>query len=450
MLTYEKLQYSDRVDGRVAAINGAANADRTRFALVTAAITIALFVVQHDLKFASFALADAELQGDLVAEVGSSHASRQVSFLGLAALGVALLVSYTPARLRLDWRILAFLIALCAWIALSAFWADDVALSLKRTMPPLFTVLAACGLAKSWTPRQVMLFTAVMTSTFLLVAVAAECATGAFLHTGNYQFAGTLHPNDQAVNCAMLCLASLCLYRDEAAGQTNRANRAWLFLAAVALGFLVLTGSRTATLACAAALLTFWTMGAAGYQKLLVRAGIVMVAAGVGVMLLEADSDSNHLFANVATMGRNQDEQDMASLTGRIPIWRHVLQDVAAAPVTGYGYGGFWTPERVLDYSYILGWEFTHAHSAYFETLLNVGGVGLCLGLFIVLMARQSALREFKATHDSGCRFVAVVLTMALVHGLFDSNFVRDGLAPTISLLCIATMAFHHGGQDAT
>jgi exopolysaccharide production protein ExoQ len=145
-------------------------------------------------------------------------------------------------------------------------------------------------------------------------------------------------------------------------------------------------------------------------------------------------------------MGRDQDEEDIASLTGRLPIWREVLRDVAAEPLLGYGYGAFWTPQRVLHYSYVRGWEFTHAHSAYLETLLNVGGVGLVLGLAVAWKARRAARRAFAASGDSGFRFAAAVLTMALVHGLIDSNFVREGLASTIALVCVATQAFHGAG----
>jgi O-antigen ligase len=326
----------------------------------------------------------------------------------------------------------------------SGLWADDLALSLKRSLPPTFTLIAACGVAKFCPPRRLCLFTVALTATFLAIGLGAEVAAGTFLSGSDYRFAGTLHPNDQGVNCALLCLASMCLAREKAGDDAKRPRRLWLFPCLAGAAFLFLTGSRTAIFSSAAAAAVFWLLAASRYQRLLATVSATVIAACVGVIWLEADADASRAFTEIASMGREQDQHDMASLTGRVPIWREVLRDIGAAPLFGYGYGAFWTPQRVLYYSYVGGgWEFTHAHSAYFESLLNVGAMGLVLGLYAVLTARRSAVRTFRATGDPGLRFVAIMLTMALVHGLLDSNFIRDGLASTMAVLAMAVTAFH-------
>jgi exopolysaccharide production protein ExoQ len=449
MLTYDQSRFADRFDARSPAVNASERLLGLQFWMPAIVFTAVLFVVQHDLKYASSAFASGELEGDLVADVGSSTASRQLGFLTLAALGAALLLRSSPAPLAINGRILCWLGALVAWGMLSALWADDVALSLKRLMPPLFTLIAACGVAKTWQPRQLCWFAFAMTGAYLLLGVAAECATGAFLYGDNYRFSGTLHPNDQGVNCALLCLASLCLYRQASGEESVRANRLWLLPFFVGGIFLVLTASRTATVSCAAGLMTFWSLKASGLQRLLAWGGIALVAMFAGVVWLDAEANSADAFSNMASMGREQEEGEVSSLSGRVPIWSEVMGDIAAAPLTGYGYGAFWTPQRVLFYSYVRGWEFTHAHSAYFETLLNIGAIGLALGLFVVFASRRTAIHWFREESDPDSRFVAAVLTMALVHGLLDSNFVREGLASTIALLCVATMMFHYGRRDA-
>jgi hypothetical protein len=58
-------------------------------------------------------------------------------------------------------------------------------------------------------------------------------------------------------------------------------------------------------------------------------------------------------------------------------------------------------------------------------------------------LARQSAVGAYRATGNIGYRFFVAVLTMALVHGFLDSNFVRVGFASMIALLCITMLVLH-------
>jgi O-antigen ligase len=97
----------------------------------------------------------------------------------------------------------------------------------------------------------------------------------------------------------------------------------------------------------------------------------------------------------------------------------------------------------VLEYSYIHHWEFNHAHSVYLETLLNIGAIGLALGVVTILYSRRLAARAFRATADPSYRFFAAVLVLALVHGFLDSNFVRGGFGSMLALMCISMMIFH-------
>jgi exopolysaccharide production protein ExoQ len=138
-------------------------------------------------------------------------------------------------------------------------------------------------------------------------------------------------------------------------------------------------------------------------------------------------------------MGR--EDEDIGSLTGRLPIWQAITGDIAKRPFFGYGYGGFWTDQQVWDYSFIRHWEFNHAHSAYLESLLNLGLVGLSLGLCLVLFSARIAAINFSSTGDIGFRFIAALMILALVHGLVDSNFVIFGFAPLLIMLCISVVA---------
>jgi O-antigen ligase len=158
-----------------------------------------------------------------------------------------------------------------------------------------------------------------------------------------------------------------------------------------------------------------------------------------------ASESGNGKVMQVVAMGRGQEGSDVNSLTGRVPIWKQVIRDISEQPLMGYGYGSFWTPERVLSYSRILNWEFNHAHSAYLETMLNIGAIGLALGMVVVARALWLARKSFAATEDCGYWFVIAILTLAPIQGLLDSNFVTVGFAPIIATLCISLVALHDG-----
>ncbi len=175
--------------------------------------------------------------------------------------------------------------------------------------------------------------------------------------------------------------------------------------------------------------------------------GAILTPALV-VLWLGAESDTSGFIYNTVQMGRQDDAQDAATLTGRIPIWRQVIVDVSDRPLFGYGYGDFWTAQRVWEYSHILEWQFNHAHSAYLETMLNNGAVGLALGLLIVISVQLTTIRNFWQTGDIGFRFVFAVLALALIHGLSDSNFVVVGFAPLLVLMCIFLIVLHHEPQQ--
>ncbi len=300
-------------------------------------------------------------------------------------------------------------------------------------------MIAALGVAKHLRPSDVCRFAVLFSSAVLLIGFAAACANGSFLYGDAYRFSGTLHPNSQAVNCAILCLASLALFCDQR--ETGRYRWRWLLLFVVGLFFLMLTRSRTTTVAFAAGLLALLFVGASWPRKLAI-VFIPAMAVVLGALLyLTSDSPGGGLVMEAIQMGRGDD--DLGSLTGRIPIWQAVASDIAHRPLLGYGYGSFWTAQKVWEYSFIRHWEFNHAHSAYLETLLNIGVIGLMLGLLIVVWTGLTAAIRYTKTCDIGYRFIAAMIVLAMVNGLVDSNFVIVGFAPLLIMICVSTVALH-------
>lgn len=405
-------------------------------------IGVALLMLEHRWGYATETYWSSGREVDLVAETGSSNTFRQLSLIALGAMGAALLLKRSKLPIRLNAWIMAPIVAICVMVVLSALWADDGVQSLKRSAIPLLTVVAALGIGKHWHPRQVCRGMAILTLAYLAIGIAATCATGIFLPTSDYRFTGTLHPNIQGVNCAMLCLASIVLFWTSTSNECTRRDWRWLVPLFIGVTFLILTGSRTATVGLLAAGCLLLMLGASHRTKFWSAMGVLFVSAVIAIVSLGSDSDVDGPVLQIIQMGREQDTSELSTLTGRTAIWNQVLGDIAERPFFGYGYGGFWTPETVLQYSYLGNWEFNHAHSAYLETMLGIGLLGLMLGLAVVATAMLSAVRVYRRTKDASFLFIAALLAFALVHGLLDTSFVSAGFASLLAMICISVIVF--------
>lgn len=424
------------------------------FCLPVAGTWWMLYVVEHDFLNASLEVEEGTGSAELADNAAGSNAMRQASLLALGAIGVFLLLMPSSEPVVVNRWLLGLIVSFSALTILSAMWSDDAELSLKRAAQPLLLTIAAAGIVKHWQPRQLCLFVVLITSGVLLFGFFATCANGTFLQGPSYRFGGTLHPNAQGVNCAALCLASLALLSQPRRGSGGLSWK-WLIPLIIGLGFLYLTRSRTTSVALAAAFVAFCVLKAPLARTLVLVLICALFVPVVGILWLDPDSNVSDMSFNIVQMGRDDDMQQAATLTGRVPIWTQVLGDISEQPLLGYGYGAFWTRQRIWDYSFIHRWQFNHAHSAYLETLLNNGALGLALGLLIVASATVIAVKSFGQTGDIGYRFIAAVMTMALVHGFIDSNFVIVGFAPLLALMCMFVIIFHrhprleHRGESA-
>ncbi|HEX4412597.1 MAG TPA: O-antigen ligase family protein [Lacipirellulaceae bacterium] len=337
--------------------------------------------------------------------------------------------------------LLAGCFLMCGLMMASCVWADASFQSFKRSFVTFLVLIAAVGIAKHWQGRELLLFVAGLTVSYLLLGIGAEIAQGSFTLSSTHRLAGTQHPNTQGVNCALLALSSLALVADSHRKRATAMQLVWLSIASIGIVCLLLTRSRSATVAFAVALVVFMFQGASRNKKVLYGCALLQLAAIAGVLWCASDSQDG--FLSAVKMGREQDAAEITTLTGRIPIWGAVLGEVSERPLFGYGYGGFWTSRRVEEFSSLFNWTFMHSHSAYLETLLNVGIVGLMGGLAVVIGGIIAASNAFRRTGDQGFHFVTALLVLALVHGFLDSSFARDGIETFIGALAIAVVAFH-------
>jgi len=380
-------------------------------------MTASVIGITHDVRHAIQAAGDKVAEHDEVESAGSNTLSRQLSIVVLGAAGAVLLLAQSSRKAsQLHFGLM---LALLMYMVCSVIWSDTPGTTAKRVVIPALLFLAACGIGKHWRPVDLCQGVVCMSLTFLLAGIAAEIYYGTLFANAGHRFSGLLHMNRQGMNCGALTLAAVAL-------SIMKKQRWYLAVAAFAFCMLLATKSRGGLVAVAAAGLFFWWMASSGRSRAAaVAAGAVL--AGTAMVYAGLTGDMGVDWGQLATMGRQEPGADATTLTGRIPIWMQVIGDIREKPLLGYGYGGFWTSKRVLYFSYIHNWAFSNAHSIYLESLLNLGFIGVVLGLTATAAVFLRGVKLYLQSRDPGVLFILSLVVMGAVSGLTEAIFVSIG-----------------------
>lgn len=405
------------------------------FWLPVALIAVVVFDNHARLEYAETAIGMERDYRDEVEASTSSSKSRQVTFLCFAATGIFLLSRKRQSTLEVShWTITVPVVFVLLFMMCSTLWSDAPMTTFRRSVLASCIAIGAWGLGKSWSLREFCLAITILSGTILVAGVVAEVYFGTFLGAGegDYRFSGVLHPARESFSCSLMALASFALYRLEK-------RRIYLLLAAVAIAFALLTKARTGAGALFIASVWFW------WRQLSTKQIIAAAWAGLVVaslLLISMGVSSNEFsIGALARMGRTQELADPATFTGRLPIWSLAMDFFSERPILGFGYGAFWNSQRIEFFERQTGWTFTHAHSAYVESLVNVGLAGLLIG-FVAIAATFRRCGRLTSVDVVTGSFVGSLLIYGLVSGVAESAFVDEGYELIVALIGISHVAF--------
>lgn len=307
------------------------------------------------------------------------------------------------------------------YVLLTSSWSDLPGPSLNRGGRLLIISLYAVYLVEHYElPHLTRLLTragAIATAGSILAMILVP--QFAYSHLSGYQDAwrGALpHKNALGALAGLCVLISLYSLRIRA----NRPDLTWFVLLGSLL-LMVMARSATAGAAVIAAVVL-----AAGLQpinesrttadKILLCCVAVLTLAG-GMALLYLLGDPLELFGRDAT------------LTGRVQVWDVAWNVISMKPIWGYGHG-FWGSgsAMVVDAWNRLGWATPHAHSTWIDLWLQLGLVGLALGILIWASALWSAGTLLLTSRVEGCVFWCAVLTTLAVRSMSETLFVDPGV----------------------
>jgi O-antigen ligase len=405
-------------------------------------LVVVFFVCQHDLFYSKRVIESfSSSEDDIAAAVSEGSPSRRIALLSLGLFAIVDLIRHKGSgRLQIHGSLGWILTGFAAWAFLSLIWAGDTALTFRRLIVFGVLCLAALAIARRFNLHEIVLWTFFSSTLFLAIGVLAELFLGTFrpLASG-YRFSGTLHPNSQGINCALLVLSGVAIADLEKHRQT-------FFRACALMGFifLILAGSRTAFAAVLLPLAVYLALVCSRRVKIAAAYGLSIVCC---VLLMVFGNALLPRLKNAVMLGR--DSSDVDSFNGRTGVWKDIGNYVEQRPILGYGYGGFWTPAHITEISQEENWGIPNSHSTYLDYLLTLGAVGLIAYALSLFCGIRVALRVHRLTHHPAFAFIGALLIFCAGNGLLESALIDSPSLTFVSALALIYLGFRSSAARA-
>ncbi len=247
-----------------------------------------------------------------VERIAEGDFGRRVAIPALGVFGAILLLLRDGIPLKLTSRLGILMVSFFVWCGLSIFWSDDPALTFRHFTVLFFCGVGILGISRQMTLRDLCLIALCGLSSFVFYSIGLEISQGTFHpFSPDYRFAGTLHPNAQAPNCAIMALSAAFLAR-----HAKRGRLLLWSLCLIGIVTLLLTKSRTVCGASLVSVLIYKSLGQPLGKKALVTVVLLWVASTAALAATLVDWNFEDQAVNVALIGR-QDEAESLSGASR-------------------------------------------------------------------------------------------------------------------------------------
>ena len=324
------------------------------------------------------------------------------------------------------------LLLLYAWFALSAAWALDPPVSVRRFLffAVALTVFLAIG-AGIRHARAGHLVLLLGSGAVVLVDVGSGILAPGLAMTP-LGLAGLHAQKNTAGEIGLYAVLAAATFVPLARGRAGRAGSIALTLMAGAL--LMLARSATSTSLAIATLLGLPLLVALLRRPpltawVLAALGAAMLGGVLFLYLAWAGIEGRDPLAPLASV----------TFTRRTDVWNFVLSEVAKRPMLGAGFASFWDIDPNIQPSLYKGFwfasptEYTNeSHNGYLDILVATGWIGLILALAVLGRAIWLALREAARAPAAALPTVSFHLAFLLalaVHNLMESTYFMPNTA---------------------
>ncbi|HEX3672828.1 MAG TPA: O-antigen ligase family protein [Rhizomicrobium sp.] len=366
---------------------------------------------------------------------GAGDAVRQILYLIvlLTTVGAALELRGLAA-FRTVSPVFALLLG---WCLLSAWWAPEEGVALRRAGLEVVIVLSAMlGVESIGVERALRLLRYVLIFVLVVNWISIPLIHNAVHLPGESDpslvgdWRGLyFHKN---IAGAVSALSAIVFFFF--ALQT-KSKADWALFAA-AVGFTVMTRSKSSIGLLPVALAMAWVYRAA-WNRGMDRAIILLSMALVAVLAVT--------FAIVDAGAIARVFEDPTQFTGRTAIWQAEIAFLHDHPFFGAGFGSFADTGALSPLHGYVGeaWVTTeaHGHNAYLQVLVTIGGIGFVLAM--IAFIAEPLVRFFRARREDLPLYTLLfaVFVFMILHNFLESDFLEgDGPAWVVFLLMLAML----------
>ena len=238
----------------------------------------------------------------------------------------------------------------------------------------------------------------------------------------------------QPVMCVLLALVVTPIL-----GVRRWQKRDWFWVGLFVLTLMALK-SRGPILWGMIALGVFYLFGKTRVQDRVLQVGLLLVI-GVGTYLFYSENVLETTFGPLVEYLTRGNTEATTNLTGRVPLWEALIEEVGERPWLGAGFSAYWGSLGILNSFQVQDLVAPSAHNGYLEELLNTGVVGLTILLAFCLSTLGTVRRRAQRGDPLGwlvflymIYFLLLNLTNAITQEYFEPVIV-------ISLTILGLMA---------
>lgn len=359
---------------------------------------------------------------------------RRVAFIALFVAFIFVML-WVPFRVRL--QLTPIVVATTAWLGwetCSVLWSVNTPLSLRRLPSWIITAVVGFFAGAALGVKGCVMAIALVCAAYLVAGIANELLNGTRDPEIGYRFAGTLHPNQQALNCALLAFSSCWLGATESIPS-------WIAIGGMIAGIagLGLTRSRLAFWASETAALISIAMTPSGSNRTWpvgLAVGIFVTAVAVRSLLdkVRVQDGLGGTLTGIALFGRTS---YAASLNGRTMLWKLALADVGPNWILGQGFGAFWDVRRLDMIREKTGMKVWACHSTPVEIFVRSGAIGTVLFSATMVAAFIAAL----GLHGISSALLGSLLIFIFLEGLLESFFALPSYTSLLLFLLLGALA---------
>jgi exopolysaccharide production protein ExoQ len=223
--------------------------------------------------------------------------------------------------------------------------------------------------------------------------------------------------------------ALLALVATSILGVRRWLKRDWFWVAVLVLPLLALK-SRGPVVWGMLALAIFYVSYKTSIRDRVLQAGVLFMI-GVGTYIYYAENVLQTILGPLVPYLTRGNVEATENLTGRVPLWQALIEQVWQHPWLGAGFAAFWSPVNISELASTAVSGRASAHNGYLEELLNTGVVGLTILLAFCLGTLTVALRRGRRGDPLGWLlflfmvfYLLLNLTNALTQEYFQPPFV--------------------------